>query len=543
MFRSSPLWLAATLLLSVSTFGPVRAEPAGIQAPSSLPRELGKPEDEFKIEVKSYLIDGLPEASAQALAAITAPYTGPNRGHEDLVNAAAAVTRYIQSELGYYVGFAYVPEQKPVDGVIHLQAVEGRLDQVQIQEPQGGPPVPSMVAAQLATLQPGRILREAELDRVVLLLNDLRGWRFKVEVGEGRTMGTASLKVTPMSEPGWSARVEADTLGNRDTGLVRVSGAAAWDNPLRHGDALSAQLMASHTGGLRQGSAAYTTPLGSQGLKAGMTLSRVDYDLAKSAYPAGFDGSVTMAGGFGLYPLVRSRNFNVFSVLSFEHKRFEDHQAGVELNKFSDDWRLGLIADSRDSFAGGGINAYEVEALRGGMHFGPSTNPLGLKNNFNRVTLSYSRLQTLLPERLQLFGRYKGQLSGTSLDPTERYAAGGPLGVRAYAPGEAAADTAHVVNAELRWLPPEAALGPLAREVVVTAFYDWAHVKFFHDAALQTSGVANTGTLSGGGLGVIWDRPGVASVRLDLAWRGAGAALGDPRDHAPRANAVLSKRF
>jgi hypothetical protein len=35
----------------------------------------------------------------------------------------------------------------------------------------------------------------------------------------------------------------------------------------------------------------------------------------------------------------------------------------------------------------------------------------------------------------------------------------------------------------------------------------------------------------------------VASLRMDLAWRGAGEALSDPKNHLPRANVVLTKRF
>jgi hemolysin activation/secretion protein len=86
-------------------------------------------------------------------------------------------------------------------------------------------------------------------------------------------------------------------------------------------------------------------------------------------------------------------------------------------------------------------------------------------------------------------------------------------------------------------------LGPVARELAFSLFHDWAHVKFSKDAALQPAGVSNTGTLSATGLGLIWDRPGDMAFRMDLAWRGAGDALADPKDHSPRANLVLTKRF
>ena len=34
--------------------------------------------------------------------------------------AAAAVTRYLQRDLGFYLGYAYLPEQKPEGGVIRI---------------------------------------------------------------------------------------------------------------------------------------------------------------------------------------------------------------------------------------------------------------------------------------------------------------------------------------------------------------------------------------------------------------------------------------
>ena len=55
-------------------------------------RELGKPSDEISIDVTAYAVDAsAPEALRAALAGITAPFVGPQKSYEDLVNAAAAV--------------------------------------------------------------------------------------------------------------------------------------------------------------------------------------------------------------------------------------------------------------------------------------------------------------------------------------------------------------------------------------------------------------------------------------------------------------------
>ncbi len=62
--------------------------------------------------------------TARRAARLTAAYVGKQRGFEDLVAAAAEVTRFMQRDLGYYLGYAYLPEQSPQDGVIRIEILE-----------------------------------------------------------------------------------------------------------------------------------------------------------------------------------------------------------------------------------------------------------------------------------------------------------------------------------------------------------------------------------------------------------------------------------
>lgn len=519
--------------------------------PADLPRELGKPEDDLSVDVQRYQVNGLSHPTAELTArlnAATAPYTGSQRSFEDLVNAAAAVTRVLQRDLGYYVGFAYLPEQSgAAPGVVQLQVLEGRLDEVILRWPEGGesalPVRREVVERHLAELRPGAILEGRQVERVAFLLNDLRGISTRFEITPGRSAGTASLIVTPQAEARVRTRVELDTLGSRYTGVGRLSGVTSIASPTGRGDTLTIHALASTTGGLGYGGINYLTPVGYQGLKLGATLSKVRYRLDQDDFPERLTGEAVASTAFALYPVVRSRNLNVFAQASYENKRFEDRQPGLERRKSSDDWLLGLVGDSRDRVFGGAINTFEIAWLQGRMHYDGGLVPPGLKRNFGKANLSVSRLQNLVSNRLQLYARYKAQLANTSLDATERFALGGPSAVRAFGPGEAAADTGHLVTAELRLLPPEAWLGRWSRELMFSAFYDWGHAKFSHDPALQDTGVDNTAALSAYGLGMVWERPGDLAFRLHLAWRGTGDALADTRDHQPRANAVLSKSF
>lgn len=520
--------------------------PTGSDATRGAPRELGKPEDDIQIDVKTYQIDGLPGASPEtlaALAAATAPYVGKDKHYEDLSNAVAAVTLYVQRNLGYYVGMAYLPEQTPTDGVVHITVLEGRLDQVKVSWADDLPVKREVVERYLAALKPGSILTVNEVERVVFLVNDLPGIRTRFEIEPGRSAGTASLVVTPQAEPRVSGGIDVDTLGSRYTGTTRAGTQVAVASPAGLGDTLTLHARTSATAGLYDGGLSYVLPVGGSGLKLGAAVSAVSYQFDPDYFADDLHGSALAANAFGTYPLVRSRNLNLFGLASFEHKRFDDQAEvlGFSTRKSSNDVQLGVLGDFRDTLLGGAINTYEASWLQGRMSFDPAYTPAGLRPSFGKFGLGYSRLQNIVTGRLQFYGRYKGQLANANLDATERMALGGGNGVRAFGPGEATADDGHLLTAELRLLPSEAWFGRTARELAFSTFYDWGHATYAHDPVDIVA--KNTATLAAYGFGVIWQRPADFTLRLDLAWRAQGQPYMEPPSHLPRANLVLTKNF
>ena len=91
---------------------------------------------------------------------------------EDLVNAASAVTRFLQRELGLFLGYSYPPEQAPNGGIVRIAVLEGRLDQVILNWPEKIAVDRSFVEACLARLKPGEILRMRDVERIVFLVSD-----------------------------------------------------------------------------------------------------------------------------------------------------------------------------------------------------------------------------------------------------------------------------------------------------------------------------------------------------------------------------------
>ena len=507
------------------------------------PKELGKPADDILVDVASYAVnDSASSALKTALPGLTAPFVGKQRSYEDLVNAASTVTRFMQRELGYYLAYAYLPAQAPADGVIKIEVLDGRLDEVIVKWPENLPVKHEVIEGYLSKLKSGDILRVRDVERVVFLINDLYGIRVRFEVKSGRTPGTASLVVTPQAETRLTGRVDLDMNGSRYSGVGRISGVAAWASPLNRGDSLTASGLVTITGGLKFALVNYSTPVGSDGLKLGASVSSVQYQLDKHIIASNFHGEATALGAYALYPVIRSRNLNTFTSATLESKDYSDVQQLVPRNSRTQDLQLGLVGDFRDNWLTGGVNTYELSWMHG--HLSLQNGLLTVPANFNKYGLGYSRLQNLISGRLMAYVRYKGQVAGNNLDNTERMSLGGPSGIRAYAPGEGTADSAHVLTTELRWLPPESLFGRSAREMVFSAFYDLGMAKVQqHPASSADSTLDNSPTLGGAGLGFVWERPSLFAVRMSLAWPTQGVSVNDKQPRSPRMYATFSKNL
>lgn len=511
-----------------------------VTEPAAPPRELGKPGDDITIDVVAFRVDdSAPVDVKQALAGLTQPFTGPKRNYEDLVNAASAVTRFMQRELGYYLAYAYIPEQNPKDGVVRIAVLEGRLDQVVVNWPDKSLVDRSVIESHLNRLQPGSILKVRDVERVVFTINDLYGVRARFEVKAGRTPGTASLHVTPTPESRVTGRVEFDMNGSRYSGQYRLTGVASLVSPLGRGDNLTVSGLVSTTGGLKFGLVSYSTPVGSDGLKIGASFSAVKYQLDQDIFTLDLNGKAYSYSLFGLYPVIRSRNLNTFALATIERKQYHDSIAGLETNKTTNDIQLGLVGDFRDNLLTGGVNAYELNWMSG--RIGVDVGALSVPERFNKYGLGYSRLQNIVSNRLLAYLRYKGQLTSDNLDTTERLGLGGANGVRAYAPGEGTADSAHLLTTELRWLPPESMFGRNAREMVFSAFYDLGVARVRHDLEGLPSITDNTPTLGGAGFGFVWDRPQNFALRMSVAWPTQGEAVNDKKERVPRVYATVTK--
>lgn len=224
--------------------------------------------------------------------------------------------------------------------------------------------------------------------------------------------------------------------------------------------------------------------------------------------------------------------------------------------KFSDnDLNVGYVGfntDFRDNLLGGGFNDFRFttvmgdvdlsgvgDALRTDM-FTANTNGAYQKFNF-----ALSRLQQL-PAKLSFWSGFYGQIATRNLNPSEKFALGGPNGVRAYPVNEALGDEGYLMKFELRY--------EVYQNVQLVGFIDHGGITLHNnvwDGWNNNSLTPNNYTLSGGGVGVNWVEAGNFAVNLSIAQRigsnpGRNRLTGTDNDgsyNTPQFWAQLNKYF
>lgn len=554
-FRSvrAPVWIAMALVAVVCL--PAAAQQASLElaqasvpapATQSLPVAPAPAASAASFRLQNVRFVGADAIDAVALRALAQPYIGRDVRLGDLEQLAQAVTDRYRAQ-GFFLAQAVVPVQSVQGGVVEISVIEGRLGKVTIEIAPDAPTSDERVRAFLAAMAPGQAVSARTYERAMLLLSDQPGLKVSSALQEGIEPGTTDLSVEVSAAPRVSFAAELDNHGTKESGRYRVGGTVRWMSPLGIGDNLDARLMVSNGNALQFGRVSYEAPIGGSGLRAGIGISRINYELGGDFSDLEAHGTADIIDASLNYPLIRQRQHNLFLRLSADSKRLKDDLDAVT---YSSDKRirgigLGWTWERRDAFAGGGYFASTGNLYFGNLSIGDtqtrqfdsSATGLGTEGRFTKATLQVSRLQSMF-ERHALYVSLGGQWASKNLDASEKLALGGARAVRAYPSGEALVDQGVIGTVEWRW----SATGTLTPFV----FYDAATGRINKSPLPRSPGDTdgNQRSLRGYGLGINWAQPGNFSINATLAWRdGTPRARTDGGGRNPRLYVQLQKVF
>ncbi|RZI97431.1 MAG: ShlB/FhaC/HecB family hemolysin secretion/activation protein [Variovorax sp.] len=487
-------------------------------------------------------LNGAQALPAEDLKAVTQPYIGRDVTLGDLEALAQAITAQYRAR-GYFLATAIVPVQTVRDGIVEISVIEGRLGKVDVVVAPDAPLAEARVRGFLSALQPGEAVNAPAYERAMLLLSDQPGVRVSSGLQEGTQTGTTDLSVEVVATPRWSFAAEADNHGTKESGRYRVGGTARLLSPFGIGDNLDARVMVSNGNALQFGRLAYEAPIGTSGLRAGVGVSRVSYELGGEFEELGAVGKANVLDFSLNYPLIRQRQHNLFLRLTAETKDLTDTMEAVsfESRKRVRGLGLGWTWERRDDVLGGGYWASSGTLYHGSLairdaqsrEFDQSVTGHDTEGGYSKMTFQLSRLQAIVPSH-SLYLSLGGQWASKNLDASEKLSLGGARAVRAYSSSEALVDQGLIGTLEWRW--------SVNNEFTPFVFYDAARGRRSRHPTLFDG--ENGISLRGYGVGLSWSRPGNFSINATLAWRdGTRPAQSDGGGRNPRLYVQAQKSF
>ena len=455
------------------------------QAPTPPAADLGGP----VVRVNDFRIEGQTLLPTETLQAALAGFKGRDLSFTQLQEAAWVLVQTYRNA-GWLV-HAVVPPQEIEGGIVKLRVVEARMGKVRIDFPKGDLPRERIQAMARAHLPAGQPVNLQQVDRLLLLLDDMPGLAASASFAEGEEASSTDVLVILGKEKTVQANIMADNFGGVSTGQIRLSANLMLNNPMGLGEALQLQGMRSQ--GTEYGRLAWTFPVGVQGSRAGLHASDLNYHLVGSFAPLQASGSAQSWGLDLSVPMVRQPDRNLSAQFTSDRKHFNNLSASssgsdpVTVSHYLlDVLRAGLVGNWLDQLFTPGKNTLSLQSSWGNVNLNQSPNAqadslaANTAGYFYKLNANYNREQSL-GGQTSWYLQAAAQWANRNLDTSEKLYLGGGYGVRAYPTSEAGGSVGTTLTTGVKQR--------LDIAYTLNAFVDWGHI-LVHKKNLNAAGSA-----------------------------------------------------
>lgn len=470
--------------------------------------------DSVKVLVRELQVSGARAYPAAELVAVAGFVPGSELTLPELQAMASRITEHYRRN-GYFVARAYLPAQDVTDNVVVVAVSEGTYGAITLRNQSRL--ADGVARSRLRGLDSGDAITLDPLESRLLLLSDLPGVNVTSTLVPGAAPGSSDLIVDVAPGRRVTGSIDADNAGNPYTGEYRVGATVHLNNPLGRGDVATLRALTSGSG-LQYGRASYQMPFGRA--TAGVAYSRLDYELGEQFEVLGANGTAEVASVFGTYPLIRSRDSNLYFGLGYDHKTFEDRidLVGSVTDRKARVATANLYGDHQDGIGGGGVSTFFASLSSGSIDI---QTPAALAadaasartdGSYSKLWLNAARLQRVT-DLVSLKASVTGQWASGNLDASEKLVLGGMDGIRGYPQGEGFGDEGYLASLEAsRLLAGLSSRVP--GEVHLLAFVDTGHITINKDPWFSGD---NSRSLSSAGVGATWGEAGNFAVRTYYA--------------------------
>ena len=483
------------------------------------PRTPPKIEEEKKVETKksgptfkvqNFLFEGNQLISSSELEKALAEYLNKDITIEELKLAVSSLSNYYRDK--GYLAQTSLPEQDITNGTVKVIITEAKFGATRINE--DGAVLdyyvnPSVITSIINSHNPqGKPLNLDQLDRALLIANDLPGVSVQGGLQAGQKDGETDSLLTIKNKSRWNASLMSDNFGSRSTGYMRYLGSASLVSPLRIGDKANVTVLNSE--GTDYVRLDYSLPVGGRGLRLGVNGSYLEYEVlpvsdSSELKPRGYASTAQLVA---TYPLYRTRSTNLNFESNLERKHYKNNNTtGNQTDYNVNDFTLGVSGDRSNSWFVGGTSAASLMLDLGKTNIAAQATGINLEDGrFNRWRYNLNHTQ-FIQNDLSLTGKFYGQFANQNLNSSEKFYLGGTSGVRAYPTSEGSGSEGYIVNLEAK--------KELPLNFSVLGFYDFGHVR----QKVEQAESGNEYNLKGYGMALDWQGPYRTNVSLIWARR------------------------
>ena len=497
--------------------------------------------DKIRFTLSQIHFEGVGTYTADDIRYLYADKLGQTVTLADVYKIASAMTNKYRND-GYILTQVIVPPQTIDGGVVKLRAVEGFVDQIRVTGNDQESALKTVRAYANRIRTDGQALNVEDLEKFLLLINDLPGVEARSVLSPSRTRtGASDLQIIVERDP-YEAFLGVDNNGSRFLGPIQFTAAGAVNSFFGNNERISAQFVAAPDNAeLYFFSLGYDQPIGTHGTVIRTLYSHTNTEPGFDLDQFDVNGKSDFASVTIEHPFVRSRARNIYGHVVFD---WRDVQSRNILEPTREDRIRAIRAGGRfeflDDIFTAGINAVSFEIAHGLDIFGASSsNDIRLSRpagdpTFTKFNAEAQRLQRVTSD-INVLVAGRAQFANSALLSSEEFGVGGINSGRGYDPSEIVGDDGVSGKVEVQWNEPH----PLSwmEDYQLFGFYDVG--KVWNDDATTTD---DDESLASTGVGIR------ADFQNDIQ---AGMAVAFPltrdvetqRDDDPRFYFNLNRKF
>ncbi|MDG4923378.1 ShlB/FhaC/HecB family hemolysin secretion/activation protein [Glaesserella parasuis] len=447
------------------------------------------------------------------LTSITAPYLHQEITLDDLNRLAQQITNYYRDN-NYLVAKAFIPPQEINNGELQIFVIKGALDQVVVRN--GSRLKEDLVMRMVnTTVKSHSYLVKNELEKLALLLNDIKGITSALSLKAGQYTGKTDLTVNLKDNKRWNGYISIDNQGNDNTGKYRTTLGNKIYNLVGLGDELHFDVLASNTFDLYNLRADYSFIIDGYGTRVGINSNYLKYKLGANFKDLNAQGSTYNLGGYITHPTIRTASLRLDSKLAFNHQKLSDEQKSVDLQQKRKVNTTSIGLGGSWNSIKEGVTYFSFNTIFGKESHSTNEKKHYLSENYQPkrtfTTFNYSLShEQFLPKSFSITLAVSGQLTDKNLDSGNKFLLGGLSGVKGYQAGTVSVDEGHIIQAELKHYLPVFSKSML----VSSLFYDEGFGKQYKNTEKLSESVENKVRLKSIGVGLNLIEPNHYSINL-----------------------------